>query len=108
VVVEMQVVVEEGVDVVRSGAVGPLDADAIMFSDPNGELADDTGVQVALRKVVLLLLLHGEAPRAGRAAVSVVRPTQGQNFFLLHFAVEYGCRLTVRKSETKLLAVSAF
>jgi hypothetical protein len=43
VVVEMQVVVEEGFDVVRSGAVGPLDADAIMFSDPYGELADDTG-----------------------------------------------------------------
>jgi hypothetical protein len=71
---------EEGVDVVRSGAVGPLDADASMFSDPYGELADDTGVQVALREVVLLLLLYGEAPRAGLAAVSLVRPTQGQNF----------------------------
>jgi hypothetical protein len=85
VVVEMQVVVEEGVDVVRSGAVEPLDADAIMFSDPYGELADDTGVQVAFREVVLLLLLHGEAPRAGRAAVSLVRPTQGQNFCLAPF-----------------------
>jgi hypothetical protein len=49
----MQVVVEEGFDVVRSGAVGPLDADAIMFSDPYGELADDTGVHMALREVVL-------------------------------------------------------
>jgi hypothetical protein len=102
VVVELQVVVEEGVDVVRSGAVGPLDADAIMFSDPYGELADDTWVQVALREVVLVLLLHGEAPRAGLAAVSLVRPTQGQNFR------KWLRRLSVRKSETKLLTVSAF
>jgi hypothetical protein len=111
-VVELQVVVEEGVDVVRSGAVGPLDADAIMFSDPYGELADDTGVQVALREVVLVLLLHGEAPRAGLAAVSLVRPTQVQNFFWAPFCPartrKWLQRLTVRKSETKLLTVSAF
>jgi hypothetical protein len=85
VLVELQVVVEEGVDVVRSGAIGPLDADAIMFSDPYGELAYDTGLQVALREVVLELLLHGEAPRAGLAAVLLIRPTQGQFFCLLHF-----------------------
>jgi hypothetical protein len=102
----MQVVVEEGVDVVRSCAVGPLHADAIMFSDPYGELADDTGLQVALREVVLVLPLHGEAPRAGRAAVSLVRAQlkpQGHNFSLVPLR-----RLTVRKSETKLLTVSAF
>jgi hypothetical protein len=39
----MQVVVEEGVDVVRSGAVGPLDADAIMFSDPYVNLPTTRG-----------------------------------------------------------------
>jgi hypothetical protein len=112
VVIEMQVVVEEGVDVVRSGAVGPLDADASMLSDPYGELAEDTGVQVALREVVLLLLLHGEAPRAGLAAVSLVRPTQGQTFFLAPFCParsrKWLRRLSVQKSETKLLVVSAF
>jgi hypothetical protein len=63
-VLDLQVVVEEVVHVVRSGAVVPLDADAIMFSDPSGELAEDAGLRLALRKLGSQLLLHGEAPLA--------------------------------------------
>jgi hypothetical protein len=38
----------------------------------------------------------------------LIRPTQGQFFCLLHFAPCENSKMAVRKSETKLLAVSAF
>jgi hypothetical protein len=63
-----------------SHAVGPVDADAVMFSDPFDDRADDAVGRDVLRELGPQLLPHGDACPAGLEADDALSPCSYSGF----------------------------